>query len=190
MLVREVVVAVLIMEDRSDARSDAEVEASEFREERGVKRMTGGREGGGGGGARRVVVVETVDDEEIERAVSRGEVGAERGGSVEGKTGEGVGLEPGLCGNLGGPCCCALALLIANPQSNESVVADMGLIAGVATFSNDSLRLFVSSVVPLLCRSMGYVDIKLLTDGLSTSIVPPSEERDTEWNEEIDDAGA
>lgn len=132
-----------------------------------------------------------MDVEDIERAVSFGEVGAERGGvrTDAGGTKEGD-LEPGLWGSFGGPSCCDLALLIAELQSNESVAADMGLMAGVVTFSKDSLRLFVSSVVvPLLCRSIGYVAMKLLVDGLS-SAVPPSEESEMEWNDEMEEAGA
>lgn len=116
--------------------------------------MVGGiDEGGGGGGARRVAVVD-VDEEDAERAVSFGEVGTERGGvcTDAGETDEGD-LEAGLCGSLGGPRVCDLALFIAEPQSKDRVAADMGLMAGVATFSKDSLRLFVSSVVPLLCLS-------------------------------------
>jgi hypothetical protein len=78
-LVREVVVALLRIEERSEA----EVDVREARDERGVKRIDGGGcdvdGGGGGGGTRRVVVV--VDDvEDIDRMDIFGEVGAERGG--------------------------------------------------------------------------------------------------------------
>jgi len=77
-LVREVVVALL----RIDERSDAEVDAREARDERGAKRIDGCAcdiEGGGIGGTRRVVVV-VDDDDEIEREASCGEVGTDRGG--------------------------------------------------------------------------------------------------------------
>jgi hypothetical protein len=78
-LVREVVVALLRIEERSEA----EVDAKDARDERGVKRIGGGGcdiEGGGGGGTRRVVVVE--DEVEVDRGVSLGEVGTERDGGV------------------------------------------------------------------------------------------------------------
>jgi hypothetical protein len=93
-LVREVVVALLWMEERSEA----EVDARDARDERGVKRIAGGIEGGGGGGTRRVVAVVDDDDEEIERVDSFGEVGTERGGGVgtaAGKTDTGD-LDEGL----------------------------------------------------------------------------------------------
>lgn len=85
-LVREVVVALLRIEERSEA----EVDARDAREERGVKRTGGGcvSEGGGGGGTRRVVVVADDDDEEVDRAVSFGEVGTERGGGIGAAAGE------------------------------------------------------------------------------------------------------
>jgi hypothetical protein len=153
-LVREVVVALLWIEERSDA----EVDARDVREDRGAKRNGAGRcdiGGGGGGGTRRVVAVVDEDDDEPERAPSFGEEGTERGrcggvGVVTGKIGD---LERGLCGNFGGLSC--LALFIASPQSNTRVDAVVGLKA--ETFSNDSSKLLASPLSPLLCRSIGNV---------------------------------
>lgn len=78
-LVREVVVAVL----RIDERSEAEADAREVRDDRYVKRLGGAvcgvcRGGGGGGGTRRVVVA--IDVDETDRIDNFGELGTERGG--------------------------------------------------------------------------------------------------------------
>lgn len=74
-LVRDVVVALLRMEERSEA----EVDAREVRDERGVKCIDGGRCDieGGGGGARRDLVAVDDDEEEIDRIIAFGEVGTE-----------------------------------------------------------------------------------------------------------------
>lgn len=83
MLVRDVVVAVLRMEERSEA----EVDVRDARDDRGVKRLGGGcggwasTEGGGGGGARRVVAVDD-EEEDVDRGVNLGEVGTDRDGGV------------------------------------------------------------------------------------------------------------
>jgi hypothetical protein len=73
----------------------------------------------------------------------------------------------------------------------------MASIAGLArelveTSSYDSPRLMVSASLPLLVaeysRSMGNVAMKLVMEpGVLGSV---SEERDTEWKEDMEDAGA
>lgn len=82
-LVREVVVAVLRMEERSEA----EVDVRDARDDLDVNRVGGKVCGGGGGGMRRVVVA--IDEEEIERTDNFGDAGTERGG------GGGVGANGG-----------------------------------------------------------------------------------------------
>jgi hypothetical protein len=95
-LVREVVVALL----RIDERSEAEADVRDARDERGVKRgCTCDIDGGGGGGTRRVAVVVVVvdddDDKEIDREASCGDAGTDRGRGVDPAAGEGD-LDEGL----------------------------------------------------------------------------------------------
>lgn len=183
MLVRDVVVAVLRIEERSDAEADVR----EARDERGVYLLGGGgglancwasTDGGGGGGGRRAVVVDE-EDEEADRAPNLGEVGVERGdgdGPEGGVTIDGD-LDVGLWGNFGGAIC--LAWLIAFSQSKAIFEAVEGLIAeDVDTFSNDSSKLFESPSPPLFCWSMGKVAI--CEPKCSASIPPPSEDSETE----------
>jgi len=146
-LVREVVVALL----KIDERSEADVDARDARDERDVKRgCTCDIDGGGGGGTRRVVVVVVVDDDddkEIDREASCGDGGTDRGRGVGPATGEGD-LDEGLRGSFGGLSC--LALFIASPQLNARADAVVGLTAQAdETFSNDSSKLLVSPLSPL-----------------------------------------
>jgi hypothetical protein len=53
---------------------------------------------------------------------------------------------------------------------------------GVDTFSNESFSLSFSE----LWRSIGYVAMKLETD---PGVLGASEEREMEWNEEMEEAG-
>jgi hypothetical protein len=63
----------------------------------------------------------------------------------------------------------------------------VGLTAQVDdTFSNDSSKLLVSPLPPLFSRSMGKMAIWACSPGVS---LPPSDERETEWNDETEDAG-
>lgn len=91
-LVRDVVVAVL----RIDERSEAEADARDVRDDRYAERL-GGIVCGGGGGARRVVVA--IDEEETDRTDNFGELGTEHGGggvgTISGGTDEGD-LDEGL----------------------------------------------------------------------------------------------
>ena len=62
----------------------------------------------------------------------------------------------------------------------------------VETFSNDSSRLTLSgSRLPSLSRpsrSIGYVDTKLDREPGVVGSVPPSDDSDTDWNEEMEEA--
>ena len=182
MLVRDVVVAVLRMEERSDAEADVR----EARDDRGVYLLGGGRGlatcctstdggGGGGGGGRRVVVADEEDG--ADRAPNLGDAGVERGDDPEGGVTIGGNLDVVLWGNFGGAIC--LAWLIAFSQSKAIFEAVEGLIAeDVDTFSNESSKLFESPSPPLFCWSMGKVAI--CEPKCSASIPPPSEDSETE----------
>lgn len=159
MLVRDVVVAVLRMEERSDAEADVR----EARDDRGVYLLEGGgglancwasTDGGGGGGGRRVVVVDEEEEDKAERAPNLGDAGVEHGDDPEGGVIIDGNLDVVLWGSFGGAIC--LAWLIALSQSKAIFEAVEGLIAeDVETFSNDSSKPLESPSPPLFCWSMG-----------------------------------
>jgi len=75
------------------------------------------------------------------------------------------------------------------PQWKARAAAVVGLaIDNAETSSNDSPKLTVSASSPTW--SMEEVAVWLVTEPtMPPSVVPPSE-RETEWNDETDDAGA
>lgn len=85
--------------------------------------------------------------------------------------------------NLGEVCNLPMACSQSNGTVDEGLAAD-----GTEMFSNDSTMLAVSKSAMLLSASrvheggLGII--------LCTSTLPPSDERETEWKEEMDDAGA
>lgn len=82
-----------------------------------------------------------------------------------------------------------LDLLMPCSQSKEMAVE--GLAAdGAETFSNDSAMLAVSISMVALSVSKVSEGGLLLISGLGISIWLPSDERETEWKEEMEDAEA
>lgn len=170
MLVREV--AVL----RIDERSDAIVEARELRFDGGGPRERGG---GGGGGCL------TKSGGEM-----RGEVGSERMVVVGDELTFNGGF--GRCGSFGGS---ALRFMYS-PQSCDTDEVQ-GLMADAETFSYESSKLMSSRSCPFSpspakrpsSRSMGYVATKFDIEPGVVQSVPPSDDSDTEWKDEIEDAG-
>jgi hypothetical protein len=165
MLVREVVAVPTL---RMDERSDAVVDMRDVRADAARDGMRGG-----GGGARRPEDEEAADD-------GRG------GGLGEGlETGVTLGCRAGCrWGSLGGLGVCCW------PQLKAKAAAVVGLaIDNAETSSNDSSKLTLSASGPV--RSMGNVAIWLVTDPtMPPSVVPPSDESETEWKDETEDAGA
>lgn len=168
-LVRDV--AVLRIEERSEAEAEvdaADVDASEFRDDGGR-----GRGGGGGGGPSRF-------------GTSKGECRGE--GGTEGDF-------DGRWGNLGGSRLVAYTSQSCDAEETEGLTAEV-----TERFSNDSSRLIASGsrMLPrsasLLCSwsscSTGNVATWFESEPGVVGSVPPSEESDTEWNEEMEEAGA
>lgn len=122
-----------------------------------------------------VLVAVEEDDDETERASGLGEtIGAVFAPGRLGRPGR---------SSLGG----AFDLPIACSQSKEMGVE--GLAAdGTETFSNDSVMLAVSRSVTLPSASKVNEGGLGLILGLWTSTLVPSDERETEWKEEMEDA--
>jgi hypothetical protein len=110
----------------------------------------GMRGGGGGGGPRRA---EMVDDEDGGRGCGLGEGGTGRWGSL---------------GGLGG---------CFESQLNMSAAAVVGLATEDAEMSSkDSSRLRTSASLP----SRSLENVAIIEPGVPPSVIPPSDERDTE----------
>jgi len=161
------------MDERSEV--DAEVEASDVREEGSLARDRDWWDAGGGSGAGRRVVVVEVDDVDTD---------------LEIEDNMGGGFVPGRWGSFGGwGLGMPLALLRAFSQSKGMVV--VGLIADVTdTFSNESAMLTTSpSTLPSLPPIVPGDD-RVDSLGLGGFNSFPSEESDTEWNDEMEEPGA
>jgi hypothetical protein len=194
--VREVVVPCERMEERSEAV--VAVDWTEVRAEGGRERGGGYGAGGGtggGGAARRVLARE------------REELLAEGVRCGIGEPGEGeepceakllMGLRAwgvGRWGSLGGGGCGSCCLVAAGNAGFPGGFWGRGGRAmggrkeeGAETFSKDSSRLSPSSVpVPVHSRSIGNACRAPAPHGVMKSS-PPSEERETEWREETEEA--